>query len=70
MKSTKLKRVIVFLSTADYRKGLELLREDIHWEYSGFLHGLNFYTVCEFDLAIRRLNKSGMEKHKNFVVHA
>lgn len=70
MKSTELKRVIAFVSNEDFKKGVTLLREDIHWEYSGFPHALNFYTVCEFDLAVRRLVKADMIQNKNFVVHA
>jgi hypothetical protein len=31
---------------------------------------VNFYTLCEFDLAHRRLVNAGMEINKNFVVHA
>lgn len=70
MKSTELKRVISFPTNEDFNKGINLIRGDIHWEYSGFYHAVNFYTLCEFDLAHRRLVNSGMEINKNFVVHA
>lgn len=70
MKSAELKRVIAFVSTEDYKKGLTVLREDLDWEYSGFLHALNFYKVYEFEIALRRLTNAGMVKNTNFVVHA
>ena len=66
----KLKRVIYFPTNEDFKKGIELIRENIHWEYSGFYRAVNFYTMCEFDLAHRRLVNSGMEIDKNFVVKA
>jgi hypothetical protein len=70
MKSTELKRVICFTTTSDFKKGIDLIREGIHWEYSGFLHAINFYTLCEFDLAHRRLVNAGMVRNQNFVVHS
>lgn len=70
MKSTELKRVISFPTNEDYKKGMDLIRNGIYWEYSGFYHAINFYTLCEFDLAYNRLVKAGMETNKNFVVHA
>lgn len=70
MKSTELKRVISFPTNEDFKKGIDLIRGDIHWEYSGFYHAVNFYTECEFDLAHRRLVNAGMVQSKNFQVHA
>ena len=70
MKSTELKRVVVFSSAEDFKKGIELIVEDVAYEYSGFLHTINFYTYCEFSIAYRRFEKAGMTQDKNFTVHA
>jgi hypothetical protein len=70
MKSTELKRVVSFPTNEDFKKGIDLIRDDVYWEYSGFYHAVNFYTLCEFDLAHRRFENAGMLNGKNFMVHA
>ena len=70
MKSTELKRVVMFATNEDFKKGIELIVEDVAYEHSGFLHAINFYTYCEFSIAYRRFEKAGMTQDKNFTVHA
>ena len=70
MKSTELKVVVSFKSNEDYNKGISLIREDVAYEHSGYIHAINFYTDCEFSLAHRRFENAGMIQGKNFSVHA
>jgi hypothetical protein len=70
MKSTELKRVISFANQADFNKGMSLIGSDVAYEYSGYIHAVNFYTECEFSIAHGRLINAGMQISKNFTVHA
>ena len=70
MKSTELKRVVVFSSAEEFKKGIKLIVEDVAYEYSGYIHAINFYTECEFSIAYRRFENAGMINGKNFSVHA
>ena len=70
MKSTELKRVVAFANQADFNKGIKLIVEDVAYEYSGYVHAINFYTECEFSIAYRRFENAGMINGNNFNVHA
>jgi hypothetical protein len=70
MKSTELKRVVAFANQADFNKGISLILKDVAYEYSGYIHAINFYTECEFSIAYRRFENAGMVNGNNFTVHA
>lgn len=70
MKSTELKRVVSFANQAAFNKGISLILGDVDYEYSGYVHAINFYNEIQFSIAYRRFENAGMINGNNFTVHA